>query len=164
MSVSDSIIINADAASLYDRISDPTRMGEWSPENLGATVLDSREGAYVGMQFDGRNKRGPARWTTRCTVTAAEPSRFFEFHVHTIGVKIPRVGYRIATWQYRFEDVPEGTKVTEAWTDGRRGWPDSVAMVFDKFATGTTFAEFQRRNIRKTLSNLKESVESEGTA
>ena len=165
MSVSDSIVIAADAKSLYEQISDPTRMGTWSPENRGATVRDERAEAYVGMVFDGRNKRGRFRWTTRCTVTQADPGKVFEFRVHTIGLKTPLVKGAIATWQYRFDEVEGGTRVTETWTDGRRSWPDFVANSFDRIATGgKTFADFQRGNIRKTLSNLKKSVEAEGTA
>ena len=162
MSVSDSIIVNADAATIYEQISDPTRMGTWSPENRGATVKDKRDDSYVGMVFDGRNKRGCARWTTRCTVTAADRGRLFEFRVHSIGLKTPRIRGPVATWQYRFEAVPEGTRVTETWTDDRRSWPDFAAKVFDKIATGTTFADFQRRNIHKTLNNLKTSFELQG--
>ena len=40
LQVSDSIDIAADPSRLYEMVSDPTRMGEWSPENLGATVLN----------------------------------------------------------------------------------------------------------------------------
>ena len=40
---------------------------------------------------------------------------------------------------------------------GRTRWRTS----FDKVATGgTSFAEFQRRNIAKTLANLKADLES----
>ncbi|MEO6472372.1 MAG: SRPBCC family protein [Aeromicrobium sp.] len=162
MSVSDSIVIGIDALTLYGQISDPTLMPRWSPENLGATVADARDGAYVGMKFDGRNKRGRAKWTTQCTVTAADPGKLFEFRVHTVGLRTPQVRMAVATWQYRFEEVPGGTRVTETWTDDRRAWPDAAAKVFDRFATGTTFAEYQRRNIRKTLSNLKAEFEAEG--
>lgn len=157
MTVSDSIVVNADAATLYDQISDVTRMAAWSPENKGAVVIDPRGEAYVGMQFDGRNKRGRANWTTRCTVTRAEPGELFEFRVHRIGLRTPRINGAIATWQYRFEIVDGGTRVTETWTDGRKGWPDIAAKAFDKVATGTTFHEFQERNIRKTLSNLQKA-------
>lgn len=160
MTVSESIVVNADAATLYEQISDPTRMATWSPENKGAVVHDPRGGAYVGMTFDGRNKRGRARWTTRCTVTKADPAELFEFRVHTIGLKTPRIKGAIATWQYRFEQVPEGTRVTETWTDGRKGWPDLAAKAFDKVATGTTFPEFQKRNIHKTLTNLKKAFDA----
>ncbi|MBJ7353173.1 MAG: SRPBCC family protein, partial [Rhodococcus sp.] len=50
--VSDSVVVNADADTLYAAISDPTKMGQWSPEKTGATVHDPRESAYVGMVFD----------------------------------------------------------------------------------------------------------------
>lgn len=160
MTVSGNIIVNAEAMTLYNQISDVTQMGGWSPENTGAVVADPRDGAYVGMKFDGSNVRGKAKWTTRCTVTAADPGKLFEFRVHTIGLKTPKIKGPIATWQYRFEPVDGGTRVTETWTDDRRKWPDLAAKVFDKIATGTTFAQFQRRNIGKTLTNLKAGFDS----
>ncbi|WP_030198166.1 SRPBCC family protein [Streptomyces sp. NRRL S-87] len=157
--VSDGIVIHALPGEVYRRISDPARMGEWSPENLGATVHGDR-GARAGSVFDGRNKRGPLRWTTRCTVTAAEQDRLFRFRVHAFGLRQPRIPVALATWEYRLEAVPEGTRVTETWTDDRRAWPYPVVQVFDRVATrGRTFAEFQRWNIRTTLHNLKAALE-----
>lgn len=156
LTVSDSTVVNADPHTLYSAVSDPTRMGEWSPENRGAVVPEPRDGAYVGMTFDGRNKRGRAQWVTRCTVTAADPGRTFEFRVHVIGVKTPKIKGANATWRYDFEPVDGGTLVTETWTDDRTKWPDAAALLFDKIVTsGSTFPQFQRRNIRKTLENLK---------
>ncbi|TSD99334.1 SRPBCC family protein [Skermania sp. ID1734] len=158
LTVSDSVVIAADPATIYARVSDPTQMGRWSPENLGARMNSD---AGVGATFDGRNKRGAARWTTRCTVTAAEPGVRFGFRVHAIGVLRPWLPTPIATWEYRFEPVPGGTKVIETWTDDRRFWPDAVAAVFDRVATrGSSFADFQRRNIATTLRNLKREIES----
>ncbi|WCD90096.1 hypothetical protein KPP03845_106520 [Streptomyces xanthophaeus] len=173
--VSDSIVVHARPADVFRHVSDPARMGEWSPENLGATVHGEpgRPGEpgkpgdiRVGTVFDGRNKRGAFRWTTRCTVTAVEADALFRFRVHAIGVRRPRLPGPIATWEYRFEPVPEGTRVTETWTDDRRGWPDFAAHAFDRVATGGhTFADFQRRNIRTTLRNLKRALEPvSGTA
>lgn len=154
--VSDSIVVNSDVNTLYDAISDPTRTSEWSPENTGATVHEPRESAYVGMVFDGTNKRGRAKWITRCTVTAADPGRTCEFRVHAIGKSAPKIKSANATWRYDFEPVAGGTKVTETWTDDRTKWPDALALVFDKIVTsGKTFPQFQRRNIRKTLENLQ---------
>lgn len=63
MSVADSIVVDAPPAYVYERLSDPTAMGRWSPENRGATVRGERRGTYVGMVFEGRNKRGP--WAGR---------------------------------------------------------------------------------------------------
>ncbi|MEU9011885.1 SRPBCC family protein [Streptomyces sp. NPDC048479] len=158
--VSDSIVIDADPSTIYAQVSNPALMGRWSPENRGAAVRDGREQAYVGMVFDGYNKRGALRWTTRCTVTAADPGERFAFRVHAIGKRRPVMPGRIATWEYRFEAVDGGTRVTETWTDDRRSWPDFLAHAFDKAATrGHTFADFQRRNIRTTLRNLKTAME-----
>ncbi|MER7763727.1 SRPBCC family protein [Streptomyces sp. NPDC097619] len=161
--VSDSIVVRVPPEEVYRHVSDPARMGEWSPENLGGTVTSGPGEIRTGTVFDGRNKRGAFRWTTRCTVTAAEPGRLFRFRVHAIGVRSPRIRGPIATWEYRFEPVPEGTRVTETWTDDRRAWPDAVAGVFDRIATrGHTFAAFQRRNIATTLRNLKRVLERAG--
>ncbi|MGW7053524.1 SRPBCC family protein [Streptomyces sp. NPDC054887] len=163
-SVSDSVIIEATPSTVYQHVCNPALMGRWSPENLGATLRDEQGPARVGMVFDGHNKRGSLRWTTRCTVTAAEQDELFRFRVHAIGLKQPRLRGPIATWEYRFEPSPGGTKVTETWTDDRRSWPDFVANLFDKAATrGSTFADFQRTNIRITLRNLKAALEAAPT-
>lgn len=159
--VSGSIDIEASADLLYAMVSDVARMGEWSPENRGSTVLDDGPIAE-GHRFEGSNRRGRASWVTRCTVTAAEPGAHFAFRVHRIGVSRPRLEGPNASWDYRFEPLPGGgTRVTETWMDDRRAWPDPVARVFDAVVTGgKTFAEFQRGNIDRTLANLKRVAES----
>lgn len=163
--VSRSILVQAPPQAVYEEISRPARMGRWSPENLGATLRGADRAAHVGMVFDGHNKRGAVRWTTRCTVTAAEPGNRFAFRVHAIGLKRPRLRAPIATWEYRLEEAGSGnaggaTRVTETWTDDRRSWPDSVVGAFDRIATrGHTFADFQVGNIDRTLRNLKRDLE-----
>ena len=58
------------------------------------------------------------------------------------------------------EDLGEATRVTESWTDDRRSWPDWLAWVFDHIVTrGWSFADFQRLNIRQTLTAMKDDVE-----
>ncbi|MYV43868.1 SRPBCC family protein [Streptomyces sp. SID1328] len=165
LSVSDSIVIDVSPDAAYRAVSDPGDMGRWSPENLGTTPGSAAGQAEVGTSFVGRNKRGRFRWVTRCTVTAAEPGRRFAFRVHAIGVGRPRLRGPIATWEYRFEPEGEGTRVTEIWTDDRRTWPDFVAGVFDRIVTsGSTFPDFQTRNIRRTLANLKRELERQQAA
>lgn len=161
MTVTGTIEVDRTPADVYDQVSDPARMGRWSPENLGATVREEGRAAHVGMVFEGHNKRGPIRWTTRCTVLAADPGERFAFRVHAIGRRRRLVPAAIATWEYRFEPAGAGTRVTETWTDDRRSWPDALAAAFDKVVTrGHTFAAFQRRNIDTTLRNLKRVLES----
>lgn len=161
-SVCGSVDVDAPAEKLYAMVSDVTRMGEWSPENRGATVSGG-DPVGPGTTFEGRNRRGRANWVTRCTVTAAEPGVRFAFRVHRIGVSRPRIEGPNASWEYRFDALPEGgTRVTETWTDDRRAWPDPLARLFDAVVTGgKTFAEFQRGNIDRTLANLKRDAEAD---
>jgi uncharacterized protein YndB with AHSA1/START domain len=156
MTVSDSVLVAADAITLWSAISDPTQMPRWSPENTGARVGHEPRPLMTGETFVGSNSRRGMRWQTRCRVTASEPGERFEFRVGQIGVVRPILTASIATWRYTFEATPEGTLVTETWTDGRSSWPDSVARAFDRVATGGyTFADFQRKNIAATLAALQ---------
>jgi hypothetical protein len=158
--VSDSIDIAVDPLVAYEHVSDVTQMGRWSPENLGATVPEPDRPAHVGMTFVGYNRRGPLRWRTWCTVTAADPGRRFAFRVHTFGLVIPMIKTAIADWAYDFQPVAGGTRVTETWTDGRVRWPDAVTKVFDPITTRRrSFADFQRDNINRTLRKLKAELE-----
>lgn len=161
VSVSDSVVIARSPQELYGMVGDVTRMGEWSPENRGAVLSDPHGPLTVGDVFDGENTRGRVSWSTRCTVTIADPGREFAFRVHAIGGAHRKVPGRIATWRYTFEEHDGGTLVTETWTDDRP-WLDAVARVFDLAATGgTTFAAFQRGNIRRTLRTLKTVAEAD---
>jgi hypothetical protein len=159
MTVSDTVEVAAAPGTIWAQVADPAQMPRWSPENTGAPVGAGRP-LEVGEVFHGTNKRGAARWTTRCTVTASDPGREFAFDVLAIGLRTPRLRGRIASWSYTFEPVDTGTRVTETWTDLRRGWPDWAAAAFDKVATrGSLFSDFQRRNIARTLANLKADLE-----
>ena len=160
MTVAGSIWIEVTTDVVYDAISDVTQMGRWSPENTGAAVARPHDAAYVGMHFVGSNKRGPARWQTRCTVTAAERGRRFAFDVNRYGLAPLLLPVSVASWEYAFEARDGGTLVTEIWHDGRTRWPDLGVRVFDPLATGrASFAAFQRGNIARTLRNLKRELE-----
>jgi len=147
---------------VYAAVSDVRQMGRWSPENTGATVPHPGRPLPEGAAFVGTNRRGRARWSTRCLVTHAEPGRRFSFVVGEIGLRRPVLRGRIARWDWRFDPVVDGTIVTETWTDGRLRWPDRLAAGFDRVVTGgRTFPEFQRRNIARTLARLKADFEDE---
>ena len=163
MTVADSIEIEVAPDVAYDAVSDVTQMGRWSPENRGART--ARDGAplRVGDTFVGDNKRGsvPIKWQTRCVVTAAERPERFAFTVTHYGFEPLLIRVPVASWEYRFEAIEGGTRVTETWRDDRTAWPDVVAGVFDRLATGgKRFHEFQRGNIARTLKRLKAELEA----
>lgn len=160
MQVSDAMIINVDTFTLWEQVADPTQMPRWSPENTGAQAPVEVRPLQVGEVFEGSNRRGRARWVTECMVTASEPGRRFAFQVRRIGAGSPVISADIATWVFDFEDVGGRTRITETWTDDRSAWPDWVAAIIDRVLTGgSSFADFQRRNIHRTLTTMKDEFE-----
>jgi hypothetical protein len=142
-------VIAADAHGVYDLISDITRMGEWSPETTSACWV-SGDGPEVGARFRGVNRRGPVRWVTTCTVTAADPGRRFAFDV--------RWGpWSISEWSYDIEPTPDGCRVTEAWVDRRGGalrvGSPAVMGIVDR-------AAHNQRGMETTLAALKAAAEA----
>ncbi|MGO2861808.1 MAG: SRPBCC family protein [Brevibacterium sp.] len=157
MQVSDSMIINCDARTLWEQVADPTQMPRWSPENIGAHTSVETRPLQMGEVFEGTNRRSRARWITECVVTASEPGRRFAFQVRKIGAGSPKLSGAIATWDYEFEEVHGVTRVTETWSDDRTAWPDWVAAGIDRMLTGgRSFADFQRLNIHRTLTTMKD--------
>lgn len=155
--VSDSMIINVDANTLWEQVADPTQMRRWSPENTDAQTPGEARPLQVGEVFEGKNHRNRARWVTECVVTASEPGRRFAFQVRKIGAKSPTISGGIATWVYEFENVDGRTRVTETWNDDRTTWPDWAAAIIDCVLTGgSSFADFQRLNIHRTLTTMKD--------
>lgn len=158
MQVSDDVVVAAPPDEVWALVADPTRIPEWSPENTGADTPHPGP-LEVGDRFVGHNSRGSISWATGCTVTASEPGREFAFTVDRYGTASWRFPAKVASWRFTFEEVEGGTRVTETWRDDRERWPDVVADAFDKVATGgRTFAEFQQRNIRRSLDRLAEAA------
>lgn len=161
--VSESVHISAPPDVVYEKVSDPRNMGRWSPENTGATLIDSPP-LKVGDAFWGTNRRGLMRWATYCRVTAAEPGRRFAFEVlgqRVGGGESPRLRFDIATWQFEMHEVDGGTRLTETWKDER----DStlfgrVTRRIDRMVTGgRSFPDLHRDNIKETLNAIKREVE-----
>ncbi|MBD8507010.1 SRPBCC family protein [Hoyosella sp. G463] len=163
-SVSRSTTVQAPPELAYSLISDPTRTGEWSPENTGASLRARGSGPLrEGDEFDGTNKRGPFRWITRCTVTHAVAGQRFRFKVRRWGVGLPLLRVPVATWDFELEATDGGTRITETWTDDRRAWPDSLCRIVDPMLTGKdSFAEFNARNIEISLARMKKRLEDGG--
>lgn len=142
--------VRAEPSVVYDLVSDVTRMGSWSPETTSCRWLGGATGPAVGARFRGTNRHGPLlRWTTTCTVTAAEPGRRFAFDVDFAGVPIAR-------WVYDLEPTPTGCTVTESWDD-RRGRPLQIASV--PLMGIADRAEHNRRSMQTTLTALRLAAE-----
>lgn len=140
--------IAAPAEELWARVSDITRMGEWSPESTGGSWLKGATGPSVGARFVGTNSTGEKAWKTTCTVTECQPGRVFTFRVSVGPI-------RVAEWAYRFEQIEGGTRVTESWTDQR----SALMKPLGKLASGVgDRATHNRATMEATLEALAASA------
>lgn len=146
---SGSIDIAAPAEVVYGLITNLDTLAELASETQ-AMRWAKGSSAAPGAVFRGSNRNGWHRWTTTCTVTAADAGRRFAFDVsHT---KIP-----ISRWQYDIEPTESGCTVTESTSDRRPGWFDRLAPL----ATGVkSRGGANAKHIEATLGRLKARAES----
>ena len=135
---------------VYDLISDVTRMRSWSPETRRCAWLGGATGPAVGARFKGTNTIGWRRWSTTCTVTAADPGSAFAFRVQ-YGPMV------VAEWRYDIApDGAAGSLVTESWRDRRPAW---FRAVYPVLVGVKDRAEHNRATMTETLRRLKAAAE-----
>jgi hypothetical protein len=147
--VTATVQIDARPDVVYELITDLPTLASLAEE---AVAMEWRKGNGVrqGAVFTGHNENGGRCWSTRCTVTDAEPGRIFAFDVrHSI---VP-----IARWQYDIVAADGGCRVTESTWDRRPGWFRKLARratgVTDRVAANT-------EHIQLTLQRLKQRAEA----
>jgi ribosome-associated toxin RatA of RatAB toxin-antitoxin module len=143
-------VIAASPDDLWARVANVEGMSELSPENTACTWRRGATGPAVGARFKGENQNGKKKWSTDATVTDVEPGRVFAFEV--------KAGpFKIARWEYRFEPVDNGCRVTEVWTD-QRGW---VGKTLGKPVSGVEDrASHNRSTMEATLERLATLAEA----
>ncbi|MEU6036355.1 SRPBCC family protein [Actinomadura sp. NPDC047616] len=151
----ESVLVDAAAAAVYEAVSDPRRMREWSPE-LFAVWVRGRGPAGEGTRFVGFNRIGWRVWFTTCEVTAAVPGEVFAFRVSSFGMPV-------ALWGYRVEGVGENsTRLTEYWHDLRRDQRGAAFVsLLGRVFTGVPAerrAEVNRRGMRRTLERIRAAL------
>ncbi len=81
LAITVSQVIDARPDTLYDLVADITNMGRLSPETTAAAWIGSATAAAPGVRFKGSNAIGKITWSTKPTITAADPGRRFAFQV-----------------------------------------------------------------------------------
>lgn len=146
--------IAAPAERVWAMIADLPRMGEWSPENEGATWLGGAAGPAVGARFRGTNRNGAKQWRTSGRIVDCDPGRRLAF-------KISAAGLGVAEWRYELEPTDDGCRVTETWVDQR----GPLVRVLGKPVSGVADrAAHNRRSMEETLRRLKVAAEGAGTS
>ncbi len=146
---SESVEIERDPATVFAAIVDVTRIGEWSPECIGARWIDGATGPAVGAKFAGDNRLELAgipvkKWTTTSEVTEYVADRVFEFSAE---------GY--TTWRYELEPTGTGTRVTESYDYTSQ--PGTQTFVYEKLLRRPAA---MNKGMRRTLDRIKASVEA----
>ncbi len=142
--------IAAPPESVYNAISDITRMGEWSEECHACEWHEGFDRPIVGATFDGHNRNGEHEWTSQGKVIEADPGRSFVFECSMFD-------FHFSTWGYTIETTPTGSRVTE-WTEDLR--PES-ALEFSKTMSGIDDRLGRnRQTISGTLERLAAALES----
>jgi hypothetical protein len=148
-SATSSVQINAAPATVYGLITDLTAMSEIA-EETAAMRWAKGDSAAPGAVFKGTNRNGWRRWTTKCTITDAEPGAKFAFNVSHTGVPVSR-------WQYDITSSGDGCTVTESTWDRRPGWYKAPAGL----ATGVMNRQGANADhIQATLQRLKKRAEA----
>jgi uncharacterized protein YndB with AHSA1/START domain len=141
--------IKASPMSVWDAISDVTRMGEWSPECHTCEWSDGAAGPAVGARFTGHNRNGEFEWTTEAEITECVPGERFAFD-GVFG------DLRFSHWAYVIEPTEGGSRVTEVWDDGR---PEEIIDATSKISGVTNRGEHNRTTMEATLARLAAAVE-----
>lgn len=142
------VTIAASPEAVYALITDLQTMATLA-EETHAMEWVTGNAAAPGAVFKGHNRNGSKKWTTKCTVTAAEPGRTFAFDVKSTGLPI-------AHWRYDITATDGGCTVTEQTWDRRPGWFKPLAGL----ATGVSNRDTANaEHIKVTLARLKAKAE-----
>lgn len=131
-------------AEVWAKVSDLTRMGEWSPENKGGEWIKGATGPTVGARFKGKNANGKKAWSTVVVVTEYEPPRRIVFAL--------MVGPSAwCDWIYEVEPSGNGSLVTHSWVDRRSKFASWLGGIVSGVKDR---ASHNRRNMEATLEAL----------
>lgn len=141
--------IAASPSAVFAALTDITRMGEWSPETIGAAWNDGATEAAVGASFTGHNRNGDKEWSTLATIVELVPDERFVFDCSSRG-------FVFSTWGYSIEAVDGGCVVTEFAHDMR---PETALERSAQISGVTDRKTHNRAGMDATLQRLAAAVE-----
>ena len=144
--ISASVEVAASPESVWEVVSDVSRMSEWSPECRKIVVLGSPKQG-VGTKLLGLNRRGWAVWPTTSKVVRYEPGKAVSWKTRESG----------ATWHYELTPTASGTRLT-----GKRELPAytlGTRLLAPVIGGADGHDEELAAGIRTTLERIRDHVE-----
>jgi uncharacterized protein YndB with AHSA1/START domain len=97
----ESVSIRSSPEAVYQLVSDPLRMGEWSPECVRCRWIGADSRSRIGARFRGTSRNGRRRWTTTSRITRLVPNERFAWDVTYFGLAV-------ASWEFRIDRGDDG--------------------------------------------------------
>jgi len=154
-------VVTARPELVWDLVADVTRVGEWSPECIGAAWLADPGRPESGARFTGHNGfPNGFEYEVTCVVTEAERPRAFAWVVLDDSGDPARPS---SSWRYQIDPLPGGTRVRQRFTHGPGASylraaaakaPDQAAEIIAARRDGL------RANMGATLRAMKAAAES----
>jgi len=144
--ISASVELAAAPETVWEVVSDVSRMSDWSPECRKIVVLGSPKQG-VGTKFIGLNRRGWAVWPTTSKVVRFEPGKAVAWRTRESG----------ATWSYEIAPTGSGTSLT-----GRRELPSytiGTKLMAPLIGGAGGHDQELADGIRTTLERIRDHVE-----
>jgi len=102
-------VVDAVPEAVWDIVRDPTRVGEWSHECVGADWLGGATSAAPGARFRGSNRSGLFRWGRVCEVTKVG-------HWELVWRTVPTRFYPDSSeWRIALQPVEGGTRIEQTF-------------------------------------------------
>ncbi len=156
--------LSGSAEDAWALAADITRIGEFSPECVGARWIGPDRGAHVGARFEGTNRArtatGELIWVRPCTIVATDPGRCLGF---VVGDRFD--GTPATHWLYQFARATPGTcRVTVTF----RHLPDGLSGLWlladSDLESAETFVASRLREMTEgmqlTLDHMKAALEN----
>ena len=147
------IYIDAPPETVYELISDVTRVGEWSPEGHRCEWLDGVTEPAVGVRFRGHNGRKWLRWGVSARITEAEPGKVFAFGTEPFS---PINKSHQTLWRYELEATGSGTTLKESF---HALWVLPLVVLLAFGGKKARLAQLEQ-NLETTLARIKAAAEA----
>ena len=144
------VLINVHASRVWEVVSDPRRVLEWSPRVRSTTLLGGYEDIAVGVRFANENADGELTWTTHGEIVRCIPGSEIAFRVDESGL----------IWSFTLEEADGGgTRVIQR-REAPEGISDNAHGLTETYMGGKlAFTRSIRDGMRQTLEGVRAACE-----